>query len=436
MGSRTRIALGLSTLVALLGFAPSALAADRAFAPRFSANDTGDITMASNSLLTCATPAAACATARNGPSSNTVSNDSLNNNNYTMGYIDVDSDSSTFDSSSASLNLPAGATVLFAGLYWGGDWSGSGSLAPPDAASRNKMKLKLPGASAYTNITASVLDDSALNVGRYQAFADVTNLVSTGGAGTYFGANVQTGRDSDHYAGWSLVVAYRDTSQPTARNLTIFDGLKTIRSSDPPTDITVSGMLTPPSGNVNSKVGMITYEGDLGIVGDSASLKSSNTSFQTLSDADNPATNFFNSSLEPNTRNPSYVNNFGYDADALPTTNVLGNNATSATLRLTTSGDQYLPGVIWFSTELYAPKVTETKTVTDLNGGEVLPGDVLQYSVTSTNSNATGTDAATGFTLRDPIPNDTVYVPGSLTVAGSGRTDATGDDTARVRLGR
>ena len=76
---------------AFLALAGTALAADRAFAPRFSVNDTGNIALAANSLLTCSTPAATCATAQNGPSSNTVSNGNLDNNAYTMAYIDADS---------------------------------------------------------------------------------------------------------------------------------------------------------------------------------------------------------------------------------------------------------------------------------------------------------------------------------------------------------
>ena len=114
---------------------------------------------------------------------------------------------------------------------------------------------------------------------------------------------------------------------------------------------------------------------------------------------------------------------------------MLGNNASSATLTLTTSGDQYLPGALFFATELYAPKVTQTKTVTDLNGGEALPGDVLEYVITNTNSAAAGTDAATGFVLRDPIPNDTTYLPGSIQINGAARTDAAGDDTGNFDSG-
>jgi uncharacterized repeat protein (TIGR01451 family) len=414
----------LLTAIAWSSVVAAASAADRAFTPRFSANDTGNIALAANSLMTCPTTDSDCAGARSAPSSNTSSNSVLNNNDYTMAYVDVDSDATTFNSSSADLSLPPGSTVLFAGLYWGGDYSGSGSLAPPSASARNTMKLRLPGASSYTNVTASVVDESTLNPGRYAAFANVTSLVTSGGAGTYFGANVQAGRPDDHYAGWSLVVAYRNPAEP-ARNLTIFDGLKTIRPSDPPTTITVSGFRTPPTGAVNSNVGFITWEGDLGIVGDTASLNN-----QTLSDGQNPATNFFNSSIEPNTRNPSHSNNFGFDADIFQTSGILGNNATSATLRLTTNGDQYLPSALFFATELYAPRVTQEKLVTDLNGGETLPGDVLEYTINTTNLNQAGTDAATGVVLRDPIPNDTTYVPGSIRIDGTGRTDNAGDDVA------
>jgi len=241
--------------------------------------------------MTCPTATAGCTAAQNAASSNTAANDALNNNNWAMTYIDVDSDATTFNSSNSTLDLPPGATVLFAGLYYGGDWSGAGANAAPNAAARNTVRFKAPGDAGYSSLTASVLDDSALNVGRYQGFVDVTTRVRAAGSGSYTVANVQAGKGSDHYAGWSLVVAYRDTTEP-ARALTVFDGLATIRSSDPPTTIPVSGFKTPPSGPVRTTLGFITYEGDLGIVGDTASLNTTQ-----LSDAQNPASNFFNSSI-------------------------------------------------------------------------------------------------------------------------------------------
>ncbi len=427
-GGALRAAVLAVCAVMLLQASP-AVAADRAFAPRFTANDTGNIVLAANSLESCPAATAGCPAAKLGPPSNTAASNPLSNNAYTMVYNDVDSDASTFSSSYADLAIPAGSTVLWAGLYWGGDYSGAGGTAAPNAAARNTMKFRRPGAASYADITASVIDESVLNIGRYQAFADVTALVTAGGAGLYYGANVQAGTASDHYAGWSLVVAYRNTSEP-ARNLTVFDGFKTIRTTDPPTDIVVSGFLTPPSGDVKSSVGVIAYEGDLGITGDTASLNGS-----VLSDADNPATNFFNSTIEPHTRKPSDPNNFGFDADIFATTNLLPNSSTSATLRLTTSGDQYLPGVLFFATELYAPDITQTKTVTDVNGGSTAPGDELEYTITTSNGNAAGTDAAANTILRDPIPADTTYVPGSISVATVGKTDTAGDDTAEFDAG-
>ena len=202
-----------------------------------------------------------------------------------------------------------------------------------------------------------MIDESALNVGRYQAFADVTSLVQSGGAGTYFGANVQAGRSSDHYAGWSLVVAYRDTSaagaQPDDLRRPQDDPLRRTR----PTTITVSGFRTPPNGAVNSNVGFITYEGDLGIVGDTAAAERHDALRP-----DQPGVELLQQLDRAEHAQPvATSNNFGFDADIFQTTNVLGNNATSATLRLTTSGDQYLPGALFFATELYAPKITQTK---------------------------------------------------------------------------
>ena len=92
----------------LLAMAPGARA-DRAFAARFSANANGAVTMIGNTLETCPESAPACVPTRAGTGS------MLNNNDFTMERVDVDQDPATFDSSSARLQLPAGARVLFAG---------------------------------------------------------------------------------------------------------------------------------------------------------------------------------------------------------------------------------------------------------------------------------------------------------------------------------
>jgi hypothetical protein len=109
LGGRWRVIVGLTVLLlaALVLAAPAW--ADRAFKPRFTANASGDIAVIGNTLETCQSAAAGCDHARDATGS------TLNNNGFTMERVDVDSDATTFDSSSAQLTLPDGARVLFAG---------------------------------------------------------------------------------------------------------------------------------------------------------------------------------------------------------------------------------------------------------------------------------------------------------------------------------
>lgn len=417
-------------VLGLAAAAPSANAADRNFASRFTANDTGDIDVFGNTLMTCPASAAGCAAAQQSGVT-TTADSSSQNNAYNMRFIDVDgAANTTFNSSSSTVSLPAGSTVLFAGLYWGArTTAGSGGIAAPNAALRNTVKLKVPGASAYTSLTADTLDDGTGGI--YQGFEDVTSLVRTAGTGVYTVADVQASTGADTLAGWSLVIAYRDTAQP-ARNLSVFDGIKSISSGASGT-INVSGFTTPPAGDVNTRVGFVNYEGDGGIVGDSATLNG-----RTLSDAQHPATNFFNSrssrdGVRRTGQDPSYPNQLGIEQSIIRADGFLANGATSATIGLTSSGDVYAPGVVTFATELYAPKINQTKSVEDVNGGLVEQGDVLRYTISGTNA---GQDGAANFVLRDPIPTNTTYVPSSLRVSpttGGATTGAVTDASADDR---
>jgi uncharacterized repeat protein (TIGR01451 family) len=261
----------------------------------------------------------------------------------------------------------------------------------------------------------------------------VTARVAGAGSGTYAAGDVSAGTGTDRYAGWSLVVAYRDPSQP-ARRLTVLDGLVSIAPTSPPTTIPVSGFQTPRAGPVRTTLGFVGYEGDLGTTGDSAALNTT-----VLADAANPATNFFDSSIANNgvtvtTRNPAYTNTMGFDSDVLNADGILANGATSATIRLTTTNDRFLPGVITFATELSAPNVSLAKSVSNVThpGGPDQRGDVLRYTVTAGN---TGGDGADNFILGDPIPAGTTYVPGSLRINNAPVTDADGDDTAEFAAG-
>ena len=339
------------------------LTVDAAFAPRWTLNVTGDITFAANTLMTAVVgqpgTAAQVADAKDGTGSNSsVWNDDF----WNMQYVNIDSSGGTFNSSAADLLVPSGAEVLWAGLYWGG----RASTTVSDAA-RETVKIKKSGDPAgYTTLhgtnIGSIANDAINGVQTYQSFAVVTDLVTAGGAGNYTVADVQAQTGNNRCAGWSLVVAYRHDGDP-ARNLTVFDGFASVTTSDPAVSILIDGFKAPPSGPVNAELGFISYEGDLGLIGDTARLNGT-----TLTNATNPSNNFFNSSISTNgvsvsTKNPNYLNQLGYDADILQLpTNLISNGATTATLELNTTQDFYYPGVVTSAIEYFAPKVTVAKT--------------------------------------------------------------------------
>ncbi|HVF50741.1 MAG TPA: hypothetical protein VNA19_11675 [Pyrinomonadaceae bacterium] len=435
--SLSRAALA-AALVCLCAFVSAQAQVVRPFTTRFTTNDTGDVLLVGNTLISCQSNDNSCAGGRN------ATGTTLNNNDFRMRFVDVDADATTFNSSRATLTLPAGATVLWAGLYWGADTTvgggGGGPQAAPNAAQSDLVRFSTP-ASGYQNITASQINTSAYYGSDYHAFADVTTLVRSGGSGTYAVANVQSGTGEDRQAGWGLVVAYRDASQPS-RNMTIFDGFAVVNTTNPLITIPVSGFITPSSGAVNTHVGFISYEGDLGSTGDSVQLNST-----TLTNALNPATNFFNSTITRlgshlSAKNPNYINQLGYDIDDVSASGVLPNGATSATITLRTSAsgvaEFYYPGVVAFVTDLYAPQIKNNiiKGVSDINGGIVAPGDVLEYTINVSN---TGTDAAIIMEMSDTLPANTTYVAGSLQVSAGAnagaKTDGAGDDQAEYDAG-
>jgi hypothetical protein len=218
-------ALLTATALALLALASPA-AADRTFTPRYTTVDRSDFAVVANTLLTCS-GGGACNNVRNGSSSG-------GNNGFALVNVDADSDGTTFNSSSATLAMPAGATVLFAGLYWGADTTrGTSGAAAPTPASNGSVLFRTP-AAAYQTITATTLDTDSLRTSRYQGFADVTSLVQAGGNGAYWTANVQAGTGTDRYAGWSMIVVWRDPAQLQFKKVNVWDGFTSLVSGSRP----------------------------------------------------------------------------------------------------------------------------------------------------------------------------------------------------------
>jgi uncharacterized repeat protein (TIGR01451 family) len=414
----------LSLACLLVSAFSMANAQTKPFSIAFQANEPGDILIVGNTSMTCSTATTAtgtttCSAARAGTA--TVAADNNNNNHY-MANVDVDPLAPGVNSSSAGLQIPVGATVLWAGLYWG---------ATSALATRNQVSIKTPAAT-YQALTA---DWSVVNGTNYHAGKTVTALISSGGSGTYTVADMKTTL-STGYGGWSLVVVYKLNSEKY-RNLTVFDGYNSVATGGS-LPITLSGFKTPPAGVVGARVGMVAYEGDLGSTGDNLLLGGVQ-----LSDSLNPGTNLFNSSItrlgaRVNTKDPDYVNQLGFDIDVISADGVLPNNATSTVVTLASTSETYYPGVITTAIEIYVPNLAASlsKSVTDVNGGVLEPGDFLDYTISFSN---TGLDIATKVFVTDPIPPGTTYVPNSLQVVSGAnigtKTDALSSDQAEFLTG-
>jgi uncharacterized repeat protein (TIGR01451 family) len=390
------------------------------FSQRYVFNTNGDIQIIGNTVTACNTAVTDCSNALAGTAN-------LTNNNFNAVLIDIDSDSSTFNSSTATLDLPDNTTVLWAGLYWSARTSaGTGGVNAPDRLVRGNIRFKAPGQASYQTLTASELIDVADTT--FRGFVEITSTVASAGEGVYTAANIQASTGEDRYGSWGMVVVYYDPAVPL-RNLSVFDGFTVIRSPANVSDtISLSGFLTPLSGTVKTSMGTIAYEGDRPYTGDAYRLNTTS-----LTDSLGDANNFFNSTNERlgirnSAKNPDFINSLGTDIDVVDASGILGNGATSATIEVTTGGETYYPGTITFVTDVQ-PVLDVNKTFVDINGGTLEPGDILEYTLVI---DSTGVDTALQTVLRDTLPQYVTYVPGSteiLTGANAGvKTDALSDD--------
>jgi uncharacterized repeat protein (TIGR01451 family) len=345
------------------------------------------------------------------------------------------------------LVLPDGARVAYARIYWGG-------LLPTDAPDMS-IQLDRVGGTLEEAITAddsTSLEQSGTGFFFYQSTADVTELVEEHGAGAYRVSGVDSDLDNAQtgaVAAWYMIVFYELDGAPS-RNLAIFDSLEYVDNGND-SNVTITGFVVPPAA-FDAELGVVAYEGEEQFSGDSLSFNG-----MTLSNAKNPADNFFNASRSTFGMSVSTAGDLprlsgeplsysNVDLDVIDVTALVDGGDTSATIEASSTLDIFVLSAFVTSISTLLPDfTTTTKSVTDVNGGVAAPGDVLEYSIIATN---TGSDVAVGVTLRDELPDGVTFVPGSIRVeAGANigaKTDAAGDDqgafdaasnTLTVRLG-
>jgi uncharacterized repeat protein (TIGR01451 family)/MYXO-CTERM domain-containing protein len=328
--------------------------------------------------------------------------------------------------STAVLSVPPGAVVTHAFLYWGANL--------PNGAVDNTVTLDRPGAFSQ-DLMAMDSYTSANNA--YQGVADITSIVQAQGSGAYRvtgvnGANLVNANNDTNYAGWWMVVFYELAGDPP-RNLALFDGLDNVGQGNPQ-NLTLTGFLVPQVFTA-AKLGIVTFEGDGTITGDSFSFGPA----PALTNALNPSDNFFNgtrSNLGMAVSNAGDLPQLsgvarsmsGMDIDVVDVTTKLMPGQMSVPIAATSTQDVYFLAGFVTSIPTFKPDFsTSQKSAVDVNGGSLLPGDVVEYTVVSTN---TGNDTSINTVLTDPLPMGVTYVPGTISITAGANTGAKTDMAA------
>ena len=347
--------------------------------------------------------------------------------------------------STAVLKLPAGAQVLYARLYWA-------AQRVPLLGAGTVVGVERPGVFATPVQADSVRGSSTFLLGLlsyYQSSADITRLVQQYGSGAYRISGIETvdlalQQIDTLFIGWNIVVFYRTASDPP-RNLALFDGFDRIAS--PGTDkstLTVSNITAATTG-VSAQLGVVAYGANADITGDQ--LLVNNTA---IINSYNPANNFFNRSSSvlgaagPQTGDlPQFSGRpgslSGIDIDVVDVSAAIPNGSQNFTVVANTTKDLYFLGSVATAVGTIRPVFGgTTKTVTNLsrNDGNYLPGDVLEYTISTQNN---GNDVGTDVRVTDVLPSKVTFVTGTIEVLTGPnmgvKTDQAGDDQGDYNAG-
>ncbi|WP_426570719.1 DUF7507 domain-containing protein [Aquihabitans sp. McL0605] len=471
------LALTLTLTLATAAVRPATAAGAHSFGdPVFSADARGDITTIGNVTTTCdptyandnwsaTESAAACNGATSGQTAltNFEGGPMLPvNNRFPMEDVDVDTDPGTFNSSTARLTMPAGSTVLWAGLHWNAATAvslnaaaaGSAYKAPPhQVEDRYRVRITAPGGGPV-GLDAAPADgtsrdhwDDTDGTGTYGAFVDVTDLVRRAGDGNYTVANVQSCRGfGGCFGSWSLTVAYANASLP-ARNLNVWHGWQlTSPSRDGGTQaFTVEGITPPPKGPVSARIGVVQADGDRGAGPDSLDISSpSSPTWKPFTTIDRPLApgehDWFNSTVNAFGRRrsdadatPNLLANLNQDIALVEDRSTIGNDDHSVSFRVQTADlENLFSQVVHSAIDIYEPQIAIDKTVAPT--GPVHAGDEVTWTLETRN---VGIDPVRHAVVSDPLPNGLAYVPGSIQMLEGGpaaligpKSDRTGDDQA------
>ena len=358
-------------------------------------------------------------------------------------YVDIDNDITTFNSSSANFTNPDPSlnclTIRKAYLYWAAaDKETNGNDNQPNW-NYNDIKLMLPGETSYTTYTA----DEVIYRGRDNHFSndpyicvkeittEVLNLVSQ--YGTYQVANVEgkIGSLTEHFpganagtsGGWQIVYVY-SSPDLNMKNISLFDGYAHVTNSNNNFDVDFNGFQTTPNGPVNTRIAIGSLEGDRDLDGDRLQILDVSNNFIDLSTPLRNTDNFFNSRITiGNTdyldRVPASTNTLGFDLAVYDldntNNNIIGNNQTSARIRLTSTQETYGLYLLGLSVDVWAPSLYPIRLSSDAQNDLVQANDNTIFDFNFSN---TGNDDAVNVVLHTTLPTNLEFVSANNLPAG------------------
>lgn len=367
----------------------------------------------------------------------------------------------TQNGSAAQLALPAGATVLYAELVWGGSTSYGGedvrsALDTPVLLSAGAASISVQPDPA-TALTIEQTASGGFAANYYTRSADVTAFVAAHGATQYalegVPATQATNINTLNAAGWTLLVAYGDPTQPIrALQLDVGGGWVDEISV---LDFAFAGFCTPADGTVGGFAVASALEGDANFTGDALQIAESPAGpFAALSGPNNPATNFFASQINHAGGLLDTSGTFGtLNHDAANGTNVSGgrqgwdvtrvalspaNDQEGVVLRAITTGDAFVPVGAGIAIDVEAPDFRAASASADPTAIQV--GETSVVTIAFENA---GGAAANDISLTVPLPAGLVLdafhtdgVPGNAHGAGvSAETLASGVDLGDLAPG-
>ncbi len=414
------ISFSLLTAMLFLGTLGALGQVKKAFTPRYNETIKGDVTIIANNMLSAH------------PTNNfNGTGDNQDNNNRV--YVDIDSDPTTFNSSSATLIDPnpglACKEFVRAYLYWAASDKEAGGVSQnADSWNHNQVKLMLPGSSTYTTITA----DEVLYRGRsehfhndpYISIKDITSEVVglSNPYGKYQVGNVQAtygglephgGGNYGVAGGWQIVFVYQSTELLT-RNITLFDGYAHV-DNGATTDFNVNGFLSIPTGPVKADIILGAIEGDRVLSGDSFQIRKPDGNWQKINTPLRGQDNFFSSTISIDgahftSRVPASTNTLGYDASIFelsnPSNSLIANNQTSTTLRATSGQESYGLYLVGFSIEVYEPSIGALEFTTSPADTSYDPGETATLTMSIENS---GNDNIRNLEISTILPIEVTF---------------------------